>query len=64
MKQYVTHLSTAVMILVSLFSGQALAQKQVLVGAATVGTSPYVMAVGFTTLANKHCPNYKFMVQA
>lgn len=64
MRKYITHLFTAVMISVSLFSVQALAQKQVSVGAATVGTSPYVMAVGFTTLANKYCPNYKFMVQA
>lgn len=66
MKKLIINLSVLflVFIVVPLFPGEVLAQKQVFVGGATIGTSPYVFAVGFTTLANKYCSNYKFMVQA
>ena len=66
MKKLIINLSVLFFVLavVSSFSGYALAQKQVSVGGATVGTSPYVFAVGFSTLANKYCPEYRFMVQA
>lgn len=66
MKKLIIKLSIMffVLTLSPLFSRHALAQKQVSVGGATVGTSPYVFAVGFATLANKYYPEYKFVVQA
>lgn len=63
MKKFLIYFSVNAILLVLLFS-YALGQKQVSVGGATVGTTPYVFALGFTTLANKYYPNYKFIVQA
>lgn len=45
-------------------SGHALAQKQVTVAGASMGTGPYMFAVAFSSLANKYYPQYKFVVQA
>lgn len=66
MKKQIVNLSVVFLIItvISLFSGYALARDQILVGGATIGTTPYVYALGFSTLANKYFPKYKFMVQA
>ena len=45
-------------------SGDASAQKQVVVAGASMGTGPYMFSVAFSTLANKYYPQAKFVAQA